>query len=63
MVQKNLNLLLKALLEADLEFVLIGGYAAVVHGSSQVTRDLDLCAVLSPSNIEKLRHCLDRLRK
>lgn len=45
MVQKNLNLLLKALLEADLEFVLIGGYAAVVHGSSQVTRDLDLCAL------------------
>jgi len=41
-----------------LEFVIVGGYAAVTHGSSVVTRDLDICAVLSDGNIEKLRQVL-----
>lgn len=39
---ENLNHLLKRLLESKIEFVLIGGYAAVLHGSSQVTQDIDI---------------------
>ncbi len=35
--------------------MVIGGYAGVLHGSSLVTNDLDICAVLSPENIAKLR--------
>jgi hypothetical protein len=35
--------------------VLVGGYAAMLHGSSLLTRDLDVCTVLTPGNIEKLR--------
>jgi hypothetical protein len=37
---------------------MIGGYAAVTYGSSQVTRDLDVCAVLTSENIELLRKAL-----
>ena len=39
--------LLKYLTDNDVEFVIIGGYAAVVYGSSMVTEDLDLCVSFS----------------
>lgn len=55
---KNLNELLKLLLHNKIDFVLIGGFAGVVHGSSQVTRDLDIAMLLTPEQIEKLRTCL-----
>lgn len=58
---ENLNLLLKRLLDSRLDFVLIGGYAAVVHGSSQVTHDLDICAVVTESELEKLKTALKDL--
>jgi len=51
----DLQRLLQTLDEAGVDFVLVGGYAAMLHGSSLLTRDLDVCAVLSPGNIEKLR--------
>lgn len=54
----NLNSLLKTLLESKIDFVLIGGYAAVVHGSSQVTQDLDICAVMTEAELSKLRTAL-----
>ena len=54
----NLRLLLRRLAEAQLDFVVIGGYAGVIHGSALVTNDLDICAVLSPENIGKLRTVL-----
>jgi hypothetical protein len=52
---KSLHLLLQKLADAILEFVVVGGFAGVLHGSSQVTYDLDICAVLSPKAIDKLR--------
>ena len=55
---KNLNDLLEVLLKSKIDFVLIGGYAGVVHGSSVVTQDIDVCAVLAPDNIQRLRACL-----
>jgi predicted nucleotidyltransferase len=51
----NLHLLLQRLADAKFEFVVIGGYAGVLHGSALVTNDLDICAVLSAENIAKLR--------
>lgn len=36
---KNLNDLLKRLLNHKIDIVLIGGFAGVVHGSTQVTQD------------------------
>lgn len=55
---KNLENLLKILLENKIEFVLVGGLAATLHGSSVVTQDLDVCCSLSPDNIKKLKTCL-----
>ena len=50
--------LLERLADSGVEFVVVGGYAGVLHGSSLVTRDLDICAVLTDENIEKLRVAL-----
>jgi predicted nucleotidyltransferase len=50
--------LIARLTDAGFEFVIIGGYAAVTHGSSQVTRDLDVCAVLTEASIDRLRRAL-----
>ena len=51
----ELNRLLQRLIEADVEFVIVGGFGGVLHGSSLVTRDLDVCTLLTPANVEKLR--------
>lgn len=58
---ENLNLLLKRLLDSKVDFILIGGYAAVVHGSSQVTHDLDICAVMTDEELAKLKAALKDL--
>jgi predicted nucleotidyltransferase len=55
---KPLHLLLQRFADAGLEFVVVGGFAGVLHGSSYVTDDLDICAVLTPENLEKLRTAL-----
>jgi predicted nucleotidyltransferase len=58
---QSLTHLLQRLAESGIDFVVIGGYAGVLHGSSLVTRDLDLCAVLTPENVERLRETLKDL--
>lgn len=50
-----LSQLPQRLSDADVDFVVIGGFAALIHGSTLVTRDLDLCAVLSHEDVAKLR--------
>jgi predicted nucleotidyltransferase len=54
----SLSHLLQRLADSGVDFVVIGGYAGVLHGSSYVTRDVDVCAVLTSENIEKLRETL-----
>jgi predicted nucleotidyltransferase len=56
-----LSQLLQRLCDADIDFVVVGGFAALLHGSTQVTRDLDVCAVLSPEDVAKLREALGDL--
>jgi hypothetical protein len=51
----KLNQLIERLCDADIDFVIVGGFAGVLHGSTLVTRDLDVCTVLSSENIAKLR--------
>lgn len=53
--------LLELLAGGDVEFVVVGGYAAVLHGSSYITQDLDICIVCSTENIERLRRLLKDL--
>jgi predicted nucleotidyltransferase len=55
---KSFSQLLERLAEAGLDFVIIGGFAAVSHGSSFLTRDVDICAVLTEETIGKLRRAL-----
>ena len=43
------DLLLNRLIEHKVEFVIVGGFAAVAHGVKLVTQDMDVCAVSSPS--------------
>jgi predicted nucleotidyltransferase len=55
---QNFSQLLQRLSDAELDFVIVGAYAAVSHGSSYLTRDVDICAVLTEENIAKLRRAL-----
>lgn len=55
---KSLHLLIERFTDAGVEFVVVGGYAGVLHGSTFVTDDLDVCAELTPENILKLRTAL-----
>lgn len=50
--------LLGALVEHRVEFVLIGGLAAVLHGSPAMTNDADICPSRSPDNLERLADAL-----
>jgi hypothetical protein len=54
----TLSQLLQRLCDADIDFVIVGGFAAILHGSTLVTRDLDICAVLSHTDVAKLRDAL-----
>lgn len=54
----QLNDLLQRLVVAGVEFVLVGGYAAVVHGVSFVTQDVDICLRLSAGNLGRLESAL-----
>jgi len=50
--------LLAILQDAGVEFVVIGGVAALAHGSATLTRDLDIAATLAPENVERLMEAL-----
>ena len=45
---QSFSQLLAKLADAGLDFVIVGGYAAVSHGSAYVTKDVDICMVLRP---------------
>jgi predicted nucleotidyltransferase len=46
--------LLGLLTEHQVSFIVIGGFAAVIHGSSRLTQDLDVVYERSPGNIARL---------
>ena len=50
--------LLKFLTDSPLDFVIIGGFAAVLHGSNYTTRDLDICILFSKEEWEALKEIL-----
>ena len=55
---QNLNNLLKILLNNEIDFVLVGGFASAVYGSTMVTRDIDICCALTEQDIQDLREVL-----
>jgi hypothetical protein len=54
----RLGALLRALAESGVDFVVIGGIAAVAHGSPQITQDLDICYAGDEDNLERLGRVL-----
>ena len=50
--------LIRLLVEQDVEFVLVGGLAATVHGSAYLTYDVDVSYGRSTTNVEKLCRAL-----
>ena len=53
--------LLHALAARNVDFVVIGGIAMVIHGSARVTRDLDVAYAPSPANLKALGEALTDL--
>lgn len=55
---QNNRRLLEALCAACFEFVVVGGVAAVLHGASRLTVDLDVAAPFTEENLTKLLEAL-----
>jgi hypothetical protein len=50
------------LADAGVEFVIIGGWSAILNGSSYLTNDLDLCYSRRPENLRRLAAALAPFR-
>ncbi len=50
--------LISILAENDIEFILIGGVAATVHGSARLTQDLDVLYRRSATNQTRIEEAL-----
>jgi hypothetical protein len=50
----NLSSILEGLIAAEIDFILVGGLAAVVQGAPVTTMDVDIVHKQSPENIAKL---------
>ena len=53
--------LLARLVKAEVRFVLIGGYACIVHGGTLSTLDVDVCCDFTPDNLLRLQQAVDDL--
>lgn len=47
--------MIERLCDAGIDFVIVGGFAGMLHGSTLLTRDLDVCVLLSGENVARLR--------
>jgi hypothetical protein len=56
---QNNAALVTALVAANVEFIVIGGVAAILHGVSRVTSDLDISAPLDRDNLQRLLSALE----
>lgn len=54
--------ILRELAASHVKFVVIGGYAAIAHGSPRLTNDLDISYSPEPGNLEALGSALLRLK-
>lgn len=50
----DLEQLLPALSRAEVELIIVGGVAAIIHGSARLTQDLDIVYRRTPENIARL---------
>jgi predicted nucleotidyltransferase len=50
--------LLERMAKAGVDFVIVGGYAGVVHGCTYLTQDVDVCCDFSPQNLLALQRAV-----
>lgn len=53
--------LLERLVKAGVDFVIVGGFAGVMHGCTYITQDIDICCDFSPANILALQKAISDL--
>jgi len=53
--------LLERLARAGVDFVIVGGFAGVVHGCTYLTEDIDICCDFIPANLLALQQALAEL--
>ncbi len=54
--------LLEVLADTGVEFVLVGGLAAIAHGSARLTQDVDIVYARDEENLERLAGSLAPLQ-
>ncbi|MBA3340332.1 MAG: hypothetical protein H0T48_00690 [Gemmatimonadaceae bacterium] len=54
--------LLAAVHKAGVEYIIIGGVAATIHGSSRLTQDVDICYARTDANLDRLVRALRPLK-
>lgn len=57
----HLTEICKRLNEAGVRYVVVGGFAIVLHGYERTTRDVDLLVDSATNNIEKIKEALKEL--
>ncbi len=53
--------LLEHLVEAGVDFVIVGGFAGVIHGGTYITQDIDICCDFSVANLSRLQKALSNI--
>lgn len=53
--------LLERLVRAGVDFVIVGGYAGIIHGCTYVTQDVDICCDFSPANLLAVQRAISDL--
>jgi hypothetical protein len=57
----QLETLLERLIAGRVQFVVVGGFAAVAHGVTLITEDIDICCPFTVANLLRLQRALDGL--
>jgi hypothetical protein len=55
---RSLKTLLGRLVKDDVDFVIVGAFASVVHGATLVTHDVDICGSFTSRNLLKLQRAI-----
>ena len=60
-MSKDFVNLLERLVNNGVDFVIVGGFAGIVHGCTYVTQDIDICCDFSPANLLALQRAISDL--
>lgn len=55
---QNFIRVFKALEEFNVDYILVGGFAVILHGMQRLTRDIDIFLKMVPQNIKLFRQAL-----